>query len=108
MTTMGKVGGARGVRRTLTGAALAWLAPGLMAAACGGAIGADLGGESHFLGACTISCTNGLTCVSGLCTKDCSHDSAACDALAPGASYPPVTISAMRMRHHIRQRHLFR
>jgi hypothetical protein len=73
----GKLASAR-VLRTLLAAA--WLG------ACGGAVSTPtVGGESHFLRHCETSCGDGLTCLSGVCTRGCVVDRDKCDDLSPRA-----------------------
>ncbi len=52
---------------------------------CGGSVGGNSGGESHFLSYCDAICADGLDCISGLCTRSCLVDNADCSDLHPGA-----------------------
>lgn len=48
---------------------------------CGGALGSNSGGESHFLAYCDETCEDGLSCISGVCTRACVLDEDDCDDL---------------------------
>jgi len=52
---------------------------------CGGELGSHSGGESHFLIQCDDTCANGLSCISGVCTKSCVVDEDDCDDLHASA-----------------------
>lgn len=42
----------------------------------------SIGGETHFLTRCSITCGDGLQCIAGVCTRPCTvGDSAACEEL---------------------------
>lgn len=71
------------------GASGLWcLALAVLAGACGGAAGNTpwLGSESHFLERCQGSCSGGLDCIGGICTRACLIASSSCTELAPSAS----------------------
>jgi len=48
---------------------------------CGGSVGGSSGGESHFLIECDDSCSGGLSCIAGTCTRGCVVDENGCDDL---------------------------
>jgi hypothetical protein len=81
--TSGDRGRGRGAWR-----ALFWAVFASVSAGCGGATAgsASVGGESHFLSACDVSCSDGLDCISGLCTRACRVGEASCLALSPVAT----------------------
>jgi hypothetical protein len=54
--------------------------------ACGGSLGKrTAGGESHFLEVCAESCSEGLECITGVCTRSCLVESPDCKDLSPRA-----------------------
>lgn len=59
---------------------------------CGGSLGSETGGESHFLIECVDSCGSGLNCISGVCTRGCVVDEDSCTDLHPGAECTDATI----------------
>jgi hypothetical protein len=66
---------------------LRWLLAGVLAIGCGGATGnGQSTGESHFLDYCASSCSGGLDCISGICTRGCLVGDAQCGALNPNAT----------------------
>jgi hypothetical protein len=75
---MGRLSFLQGLRSTLVAAALV--------VGCGGALGGPMaGGESHFLATCDGSCAEGLSCISGICTRGCVVGTDTCDDLAATA-----------------------
>ncbi|MBN1609525.1 MAG: hypothetical protein JW940_23035 [Polyangiaceae bacterium] len=68
-------------------ALVAWL--GLLLSSCGGSTGQSSDSETHFLRYCDGSCSGGLRCVCGVCTKACEKAatcrdiSEAADCVAP-------------------------
>lgn len=48
---------------------------------CGGSLGGSSGGESHFLIQCDDSCSDGLSCIAGICTRGCVIDEDGCGDL---------------------------
>lgn len=57
------------------------------AGACGGAASLpSIGSESHFLAHCEATCTDGLDCIGGICTRACLTAGADCTDLDPAAT----------------------
>lgn len=70
------------------GASGLWtLALALLAGACGGTTAntPSVGSESHFLAHCDGSCSGGLDCIGGICTRACLTASSSCTDLASSA-----------------------
>ena len=59
---------------------------------CGGSLGSETGGESHFLIYCDDSCGAGLSCISGVCTRGCVVDEDSCADLHPEAECTDASI----------------
>jgi hypothetical protein len=70
---------------------VAWL--GLLLAGCGGVTGHGGNRETHFLSYCHGSCSDGLSCVCGVCTKAC-EGAATCQAIFDRARCVAPTSSA--------------
>ena len=49
----------------------------------------SVGGESHFLGGCGQGCSDGLSCLAGVCSRACSDAPLDCSDLAASASCRP-------------------
>jgi hypothetical protein len=64
-----------------------WLLLGLLLPGCGLVLGEPgVGGESHFLGGCAQGCSDGLSCLGGVCSRVCSYAPGECGDLAASAS----------------------
>lgn len=70
-------------RALISASLIGWLAA-LAVGACGEA-GPKLGSETNFLRRCGDGCGEGLTCLCGVCTRECSGDGD-CSALVEGAA----------------------
>jgi hypothetical protein len=74
-----------GISKFLGGAWLCVLALAGLFAACDGKSATTSDSETHFLEKCSDSCSGGLTCLCGVCTKACTAQ-ASCGDLATSAS----------------------
>jgi hypothetical protein len=59
---------------------------------CGGSLGSEMGGESHFLIHCDDSCDAGLSCIASVCTRGCVIDEDSCTDLHPEAECTDASI----------------
>ncbi len=71
-------------QRALPSGCRAWLLA-LLLGACGNGTDANDRVPSRFLETCNDACNAGLSCLEGVCTKDCTQEAAACEALSASA-----------------------
>lgn len=85
--SIGRAKGAGGhVRAAAWRGGAAWLAPALLVG-CGLVVNQGMiGGESHFLGGCGVACSDGLSCIAGVCTRSCANTAPDCSDLVSSAS----------------------
>src|SRR3954454_10716854 len=75
----------RGISKFLGGAWLCVVTLSGLFAGCHDQSATTGDSETHFLQTCTDSCSGGLTCLCGVCTKPCAEQ-ASCGELSPAAS----------------------